>query len=239
MKMSRVADRVAQLSSCLRGYFKDARYFNGDLPVLRQLQDSSSYLLDFADPSCRKLIVRTHTNAAHEFKVLAALHANSKHSQSVPVAQPHVLIDDASVIGAPFYVCDYVDGRSYDDASEDGETRNALHTAVADTAALLHSFDYTAVGLGSTGGGSGFLARETAAAAAQFRTVDEKALWHAGFADPMEWLAQWLPAALPPDDDLTRLVHADLHVGKFIFEPTERTVAAGENIHFLKRTCPV
>ena len=83
---------VAKLSTVLRGYFRDPRYFGeeaGD-PHVRQLSSGPTYALTFSDPACRRLVVRFHESAAHEFRLLTAMRKLTARRQlSVPVAQPH------------------------------------------------------------------------------------------------------------------------------------------------------
>ena len=210
-----------RLATCLRGYFKDPRYFGDEtpLPTPRHLGKTQIYGLEFEDPACRKLTVRMHADAGivrHEFKLSAALHGHSKHARSVPVAQPHVMIEDATLVGAPFYVSDFIDGRAMRDSTTPDE-RKLMHGAIIDTVATMHSLDYAALGLGAMGGGSGSvggaLARATAAATVEYLSSSHEALMHSAYADPMEFLSRWLVDALPSgDDDLTRLVHGRLHV---------------------------
>ena len=168
---------LAELSSCLRSYFKDPKYFGEGAPQphVRQIGQRSTYVLSFSDPTCRRLVLRAHNRARHEFQLVSALHALSKRgSSSVPVAQPHVLHDDASVLGKPFYLSDFVEGRAFFDAAFTDAPdavhvagavnprmgslsakvsmaaptdRVALQNALVDTAVALHSIDMEAVGL--------------------------------------------------------------------------------------------
>ena len=80
--------------------------------------------------------------------------------RTVPVPRPYVLCEDASVLGTPFYVMEFLDGRIIEDpymaspAFTPAE-RNALWRAAVETLARLHAVDLRAAGLDTFGGGGG------------------------------------------------------------------------------------
>src|SRR5919204_5064352 len=89
-------------------------------------QSNPTYRLTAADG--RKFVLRRKPPgkllpSAHaverEYRVIAALHP-----VGFPVAQPHKLCEDESVIGTAFYVMDYVDGRVLWDQSLPGMTKS-------------------------------------------------------------------------------------------------------------------
>lgn len=101
----------------------------------------------------------TAHDMAREYRVIRALHGTG-----VPVAEPIALCDDPSVIGAPFGVVSYVDGRtlrSGDDtaALSPEDARRCGHTLV-DTLADLHAVPYAEVGLADFGRQDGYLERQ-------------------------------------------------------------------------------
>ena len=57
----------------------------------------------------------------------------------------------------------------------------------------------------------GYTARQTKVWTSQYRAAETETI------QPIERLIEWLPDALPPDDDLTALVHGDLRVDNMIF----------------------
>jgi aminoglycoside phosphotransferase (APT) family kinase protein len=117
--------------------------------------------------------------------------------------------DDESVIGAPFYVMEWLDGVVYADADavthlSAAEARAATDRLV-DVLVALHAVDVDAVGLGDLGRRSGFVARQVA----RWRTQ-----WSRSRADGLdvvdavgERLAAW--AASAPSDESVSLVHGD------------------------------
>jgi aminoglycoside phosphotransferase (APT) family kinase protein len=67
-----------------------------------------------------QLISKTAHQVEREYTILRALHThNQKPSttpeQVVPVPEPVVLCEDNTVIGTPFYIMEYLDGRIFTD----------------------------------------------------------------------------------------------------------------------------
>jgi aminoglycoside phosphotransferase (APT) family kinase protein len=111
-------------------------------------------------PPLRGGLATAH-DMAREHRVQDALAATD-----VPVARMHVLCDDPSVIGAPFYVMELLDGVVYDEVDAvAGLTAAQSHAAsleLVDVLARLHAVDPAAVGLGDFGRADGYLQRQVA-----------------------------------------------------------------------------
>lgn len=104
-------------------------------------------------------VLATAHDMRREHRVIAALHGTA-----VPVPEPLLLCEDESVLGAPFYVMEYVDGvpfRTADQLAALGpeRTRRAV-LGLVDTLVDLHAVDPEAVGLGDFGRPEGFLDRQ-------------------------------------------------------------------------------
>ncbi len=70
-------------------------------------------------------------------------------STTVPVPRARVLCEDAEIIGTPFYVMDYIDGRVLADlrlAEIPKNDRQSYYFAAADGLAALHRVDWRAAG---------------------------------------------------------------------------------------------
>ncbi|MEO8827283.1 phosphotransferase family protein [Lapillicoccus sp.] len=109
-------------------------------------------------PPLGHVLVTAH-DMAREHRVMSALHETA-----VPVPRMLALCADASVVGAPFYVMELVDGVPYRTA-ESLETLGEKRTRqiadeMVDTLADLHMVDPAAVGLADFGRPQGFLARQ-------------------------------------------------------------------------------
>jgi aminoglycoside phosphotransferase (APT) family kinase protein len=105
-------------------------------------------------------VLPTAHDMAREHRVLAALAAEG----SVPVPTPLAVCADVEVIGAPFYVMEYVEGRilrTVDDAAilEAGQAA-ALSERLAEVLAAIHTLDVEKAGLGDFGRPSGYMERQ-------------------------------------------------------------------------------
>ena len=104
-------------------------------------------------------VLTTAHDMAREYRVMSALAPTA-----VPVPAMVTLCEDPSVIGAPFYVMEYVDGsilrRTNHTAGMDDHQRTTLAHRLIDTLADLHDVDPAEVGLGDFGHPDGFLERQ-------------------------------------------------------------------------------
>lgn len=104
-------------------------------------------------------VLATAHDMTREFRVISALHPTA-----VPVPGPLLLCEDPDVLGAPFYVMEYVAGTPYRTAEQlaplgPDRTRTAL-LGLVDTLVELHAVDPAAVGLADFGRPEGFLDRQ-------------------------------------------------------------------------------
>ncbi|SDJ93490.1 phosphotransferase family protein [Streptomyces indicus] len=104
-------------------------------------------------------VLATAHDMKREHRVIEALHPTT-----VPVPKPLLLCEDEEVVGAPFYVMEFVAGTPYRTAEElaplgPERTRAAVFSLV-DTLVDLHAVDPDAVGLGDFGRPDGFLDRQ-------------------------------------------------------------------------------
>jgi len=153
-----------------------------------------------------KLLPSAHA-VDREFRVISALSA-----QDFPVAKPVLYCDDASVVGTPFYVMSFVEGRVFWEPQMNGSTpveRAAVYDALNATIARLHAFDPAAIGLGDFGRGENYVARQVERWSKQYRASETEKI------DEMERLIAWLPGHLPPPAPV-RLVHGDYRLDNVI-----------------------
>lgn len=152
-----------------------------------------------------------------EYRVFAALQGSD-----VPVPRVYLLCEDDAVVGTPFYVMEYIDGRVFQDPSLPGveaTERGKIYDAMGETLAALHSIDWQAAGLADFGKHSAYVERQIRLWTKQFRAAE---------TDPnpaMEKLIEWLPENIP-DDDVTTIAHGDFRLENLIFHPTEPRVLA-------------
>jgi len=163
-----------------------------------------------------KLLPSAHA-VDREFRVIQALHPTG-----FPVARPHVLCEDESVIGTAFYVMDYVEGRVLWDQSLPGMTkaeRAAIWDALNRVMAALHSIDYRQVGLETFGKPGNYIERQIARWSKQYQASETEPM------EAMNNLIAWLPHNIPPETG-TAVVHGDFRLDNTIFHPTEPRVLA-------------
>ncbi|GAC1340431.1 MAG: phosphotransferase family protein [Myxococcales bacterium] len=150
-----------------------------------------------------------------EYRVMAALAQTD-----VPVPAMRVFCDDPEVIGTPFYVMDFLDGRVLRGAAMPDvprAQRRAHYQAMGDTLARLHQVDVAAVGLSGFGKPGDYFARQLA----RWTRQTEASL--SARIPAMDWLIAWLPRNLPPDP-ATALTHGDFRVDNLVFHPSEPRV---------------
>jgi aminoglycoside phosphotransferase (APT) family kinase protein len=67
-----------------------------------------------------QLLSQTAHQVEREYTMLAALHRHNQNpttlpEQRVPVPEPIILCEDNSVVGTPFYIMEFLDGRIFTD----------------------------------------------------------------------------------------------------------------------------
>jgi len=152
-----------------------------------------------------------------EFQVISALHA-----QGFPVARPHTLCTDDTVIGSMFYVMDKVEGRVFWDLKLPGlepAERRAIYEAQTDTLAALHRFDPGAIGLSDYGKPGNYFARQVGRWTKQYQASEIDTI------EAMDRLIAFLPQSLPADGP-TRIVHGDFRLDNMILAPDRAEVRA-------------
>ncbi|KAI9205657.1 kinase-like domain-containing protein [Polychytrium aggregatum] len=106
-----------------------------------------------------KLISKTAHAVEREYRILHALGTKT----DVPVPKVYVLCEDPAVLGTPFYVMEFLDGRIFDDNLLRDLQPYAPYRhlrSVVRTLAKLHKTDIVAVGLESYGKHGGFYTRQ-------------------------------------------------------------------------------
>ena len=101
-------------------------------------------------------VLPTAHDMVREHRVLSALSR-----AGFPAPAPILLCTDSSVIGAPFYLMEHVDGAVYRDISSFTPVAvRSLAFSLVDTLADLHAIDPEAIGLGDFGRPEGFNERQ-------------------------------------------------------------------------------
>ncbi|HJV86979.1 MAG TPA: phosphotransferase [Noviherbaspirillum sp.] len=152
-----------------------------------------------------------------EYRVITALAGTG-----VPVARTYCLCEDSTVIGTPFYIMEYVDGRVLWDPTLPGmgkAERAAVYDDMNRVIAALHKVDYKAVGLDGFGKPGNYFERQIARWTKQYRASETDRI------EAMDRLIEWLPTHIPPGDE-TGIVHGDLRLDNLIFHKEEPRILA-------------
>lgn len=208
----------AWLEAVLPGYRRPGTLrkcgFGQSNPTFRLSSPSGRYIL--RRKPFGRLLPKAHA-IEREFRVLRALQDGP-----VPVPKALALCEDPAVIGAAFYVMEFVEGRIFYDqrlpdmsVAERAEIFDGMNQAVAG----LHQVRPADVGLSDFGRAEGFLARQVSTWTRQYRACEGEPI------KAMEQLITWLPNHLPPEQP-GRIFHGDLLLNNMVFHPTEARVIA-------------
>ncbi len=155
-------------------------------------------------------VLATAHDMGREYRVMSALAGTA-----VPVPRTRVLCEDPEVLGAPFYVMEYVPGTVYRTAKQiDGlsiEQRADLTMRLMDVLADLHAIDPASVGLGDFGRPEGFLQRQVRRWSKQLAASRSREL------DGIDELAARLGASVPAGGR-TSIVHGDYRLDNVIVD---------------------
>ncbi|KAJ2320663.1 hypothetical protein IWW52_001235, partial [Coemansia sp. RSA 2704] len=167
------------------------------------------------------LLSKTAHAVEREFRVLRALGEHTR----VPVPRVYALCEDARVVGTPFYLMEYLEGRVLSDIRLPGVAaaeRPRYWRALVDVLSELHKVDIERAGLASFGKPRGFYERQlrslTRVAEAQAAATDSDgravgALRRLG--ELQKWFArQWCP-------DETAVVHGDFKMDNVVWDARE------------------
>ncbi|AZS70984.1 acyl-CoA dehydrogenase [Streptomyces lydicus] len=146
-------------------------------------------------------VLATAHDMQREHRVISALHETP-----VPVPETLLLCADESVIGAPFYVMELVEGTPYRTAGQlaplGPERTRAVVLSLVDTLVELHAVEPETVGLGDFGRPDGFLERQLRRWGKQLTASKNREL--PGIDELHEALGRALPASPAP-----AVVHGD------------------------------
>lgn len=159
-----------------------------------------------------QLIASAHA-IDREYRVMQALQGSS-----VPVPRMLGYCDDASLLGTPFYVMEFLEGRVLLDQSlpeMDQAERSAVYRDLNRVIAALHSVDFRAAGLETFGKAGNYFTRQID------RWTRQTAASTVPVPPAMRRLMEWLPRHVPAHDDETTLVHGDYRLDNVILHPTE------------------
>lgn len=174
-----------------------------------------------------KLISKTAHKVEREYRALHALEATD-----VAVPKTYCLCEDDSVIGTPFYIMEFLDGRIFEDFLmpdvKSAAERTALWKEAIQTLARLHAVDVHKVGLDKFGKATGFYGRQTQTWAticiSQSKAVDVETKEPVGQLPHFDELVGFFKNERLQPKDRTTLVHGDYKIDNLVFHKTEPRV---------------
>jgi aminoglycoside phosphotransferase (APT) family kinase protein len=158
-------------------------------------------------------IERGH-DMSREWRVLSALEG---HFEAIP--SPIAFCEDTSVIGAPFYLMERVEGAILRGPRPSGiewseERAGALSETFVETLVSLHDVDLEASGLEDFGRPEGYVERQIEGWTARYRKAQTDEI--ESIDEAAAWLADHMPA-----DSSAALIHNDFKYDNLVFDPDD------------------
>ncbi|OLN85057.1 Acyl-CoA dehydrogenase family member 11-like protein 2 [Colletotrichum chlorophyti] len=192
-----------------------------------QLTDATSARFVLRKKPPGKLLSKAAHKVEREHRIIHALGPTD-----VPVPAAYCLCEDASVVGTPFYIMEFLDGRILEDpampsVSPPGE-RRALWRAAATTLARLHRVTARDVGLEGFGKETGFYDRQirtwTEICQSQAVVVDRETGERVGDLPHFGEMVRFFGDKARQPVDRGTLIHGDYKIDNIVFHKTEERV---------------
>ncbi|MCC6699712.1 MAG: phosphotransferase family protein [Candidatus Hydrogenedentes bacterium] len=197
--------------------------------VIEQFPSGHSNLTYLIRAGDRELVLRrppfgSTVKSAHdmgrEYRVLSKLCRVYR-----PAPAPLAYCDDASVIGAPFYVMERLRGvilrsRKPQDISVEPGLARACCQSFIDNLADLHALDFRAIGLDALYKGEGYVERQVKGWSKRYRDSQTDDI------PEIERLMDWLGTRVPADTGAV-LIHNDYKFDNIVLDPDDLTRIIG------------
>ncbi|HVW32379.1 MAG TPA: phosphotransferase family protein, partial [Acidimicrobiia bacterium] len=182
-----------------------------------RIDDAGGRSFALRRPPLGKLLPKAH-DVVREHRLICALHTRS----DVPVPRPVAACSDPDVIGAPFFLMDFVDGRVLRTRRSCADVPDAVRRAaglgIVDTLVALHAVTPEALGLADLAPHDGYIRRQVTRWQGQF---DRSRIRDVPDVDAV---GRWLAEHAPPQTE-TRLVHGDFRLDNAIVDGEGRGLA--------------
>jgi aminoglycoside phosphotransferase (APT) family kinase protein len=152
-----------------------------------------------------------------EYRILTTL-AGSE----VPVPRAFHYHDDPALIGTPFYLMEWLEGRVFTDYAMPGvqaARRSDHYVAMAKAMAAIHRLDFRSLALADYGRAGNYSERQISRWSKlwmQYRKGDDD-------NPDLDRMIDWLQLRIPESETLA-LCHGDFRIGNVMFHPTEPQV---------------
>ncbi len=193
------------------------RIAGGHSNLTYQVGDGAGHRWALRRPPLGKRLGSAH-DMVREHRVVSALGPTP-----VPVAPVLALCDEEAVLGAPFYLMEFVvgpvlRGLAEADRFPDQSDRRAIGERVADTLVAIHAVDPDAVGLGDLGRREDYVARQLRRWQGQWEKSKTREL------PAIDRLHERLAARIPPQREAT-IVHGDYRLDNMILTESGEVAA--------------
>jgi aminoglycoside phosphotransferase (APT) family kinase protein len=209
----------------LDAYLKD--WLGGDVAAcVRRTSGGMSNPTYFVTRGDWRAVLRKQPNdvlmpSAHaidrEYRVLTALQGSA-----VPTPKPYRYCADRAVLGTPFYLMEWLDGRVFYDYALPGlarDERASCYRSMSAVLAAIHTLNYRAVGLSDFGKPGNYFARQLNRWSnlwAEYRRSNDD-------NPALDQMVRWLSERVPASESLA-LCHGDFRMANLVFHPTEPRV---------------
>jgi acyl-CoA dehydrogenase len=185
-----------------------------------------------------KLLSKTAHKVEREYRIMHALETTD-----VAVPKTYCLCEDDSIIGTPFYIMEFLDGRIFEDFSMPGvsaEDRRTMWQDAVRTLARLHAVDRRKVGLERFGKAEGFYPRQietwSTICARQEEAVDVETKEPVGRLPYFDDITRFFREERLQPADRATLVHGDYKIDNLVYHKTEpRVIGILEHVSPLPR----
>jgi aminoglycoside phosphotransferase (APT) family kinase protein len=156
-------------------------------------------------------LLPTSHDVLREWRVISALYG-----ASIRVPKPIIACEDPSVIGAPFYLTERVEGfvmrDSIPPALDTPEQRRRIAEELIDTLVEIHAMDWDKAGLAGLGKPQGYLERQVRRWAGQLDLTRIYTRALPGIDEVTEWLRAHIPESGP-----ATMVHGDYKLDNVMY----------------------
>ncbi|RAK89723.1 APH-domain-containing protein [Aspergillus costaricaensis CBS 115574] len=218
----------ARVLPIIRAPLKVEQFEVGQSNPTYKITDSGgvSYVLRKKPPG--KLLSRAVHQIEREYRVLTALQ-----NTDVPVPRTYCLYEYDDVIGTPFYVMQFLDGRIFTDSTMPGVSpaeRTALWRDAVRVLGKIHTTETRSIGLQSFGKQGGYYDRQlstfTTLSRAQEKVEDPLTRAPLGELPHLTEMIGFFSRHDLRPQDRHAVVHGDYKIDNLIFHPTESRVIA-------------
>jgi aminoglycoside phosphotransferase (APT) family kinase protein len=182
-----------------------------------RIDDGAGRSFALRRPPLGKLLPKAH-DVIREHRLISALAERS----AVPVPAPVAACTDPAVLGAPFFLMDFVEGAILRNRRSAAAVTEGVRAAATDrlveTLVALHAVTPEQLGLGDLAPPDGYLSRQLTRWKAQFDRSRTRDVPDVGA------VAGWLAERIPPQTE-TRLVHGDYRLDNAILAADGRILA--------------